>query len=149
MYCGPRYAESIDLLYSGNHFDVRHLDTVSDLSRTVLPARFRQIRSLALRWDVRIPLYVPRCEVDEMKQDEQKWEAFWALLASMQGLRQLRVRLTGDIFPMPDSHVMLLEQLRQVKQCESFEVTLPWPVEDIVSVMGPTPFLLISSTVPD
>lgn len=79
--------------------------------------------------------------------DEETWESFCALLASMESLVYLRVMLES----YPDdgwiiSHVRKAETLKPlcaVRHVSKFKVAVPWKdFEDTKSLLGVTPFKL-------
>ncbi|KAI9844220.1 MAG: hypothetical protein M1837_005726 [Sclerophora amabilis] len=142
MTCRHVYTEAINILYSENVFDFKHLYTIFDLSSTIPSHRFNSIRSIQLAWHFEVPIAsrdVPQ------PHDPATWKKAWQLLASMKGLRLLRVDLRGSFHWHMQPRMDVLMPLCEVKQTEAFEVNVPFDPEDIdeiASAMENAPFVL-------
>lgn len=146
--CRKVYLEAIHLLYSRNVFAVNCMDSLIYLSYTTLSHRFNAIRALDICWDfniddifelsarieLEIPFYerikipgAPYCEISN-------WNLAWRVIAGMQGLQELRVRIVANTPFGPRAEASLLEPLGRVQQTSLFEVEVPWIGESNVDV---------------
>lgn len=103
--CRAIYAESADLLYRNSTFDVDDLHTFIAFTRTLTPHRLRAIRRLTLQW---MPVWQPLSGQDHPASiyahthSDALWTQFWAAVAALPALRELRLsldlgRFTGTI----------------------------------------------------
>lgn len=95
----PSYSETIEIIYASNHFmatrhDIRHPSSFPSQER------INAIRSLSVRWLLPgTPPFGPNPDQAEShygrlsERQLTDWERIWGVLASMQGLRRLRVEL--------------------------------------------------------
>ncbi|KAJ5820326.1 hypothetical protein N7474_005917 [Penicillium riverlandense] len=99
-----------------------NLDILELLPVYFLPQRFQAICSLEVG---------PSNSFTEVERDSleyKQWERVWTLIASMQGLRHIRVWLTGHQFDevvlTPAAERLLLEPLLVVQGVPDFQVDL-------------------------
>jgi hypothetical protein len=86
------YSEAIDILYEENAFDIRQLCTLHDLEACVPRHRFDLIRSLQITFA--LPRWMHNAAHSKVFNADT-WPQFWLVVADMNGLRSLRVKLTG------------------------------------------------------
>ncbi|KAK2758284.1 hypothetical protein FQN54_004130 [Arachnomyces sp. PD_36] len=165
--CRKVYSEAIDILYTQNTFDFNHVDTILNLSTTILPYRLHSIRHLNLHWTVRaltwMDAYPP--------YDESTWlrlcrtlsasppsssshstapPAFTSSSAAtstphMPGLVNLHITLrsAADSSSFYPGEKKLLDPLRLIRQPRVFRVYFPWELrEDMVVSLRDAPFAL-------
>ncbi|KAJ4376162.1 hypothetical protein N0V83_001443 [Neocucurbitaria cava] len=103
----------------------------------------KNIRVLRLRWAIRALPYLRRGGRLAYREDTANWERGWAIIAGMQGLRDLYVALV-DPSPQPlwernwlELEEQLMVSVKQVKRPGWFELVLPyascgteWDMED-------------------
>ena len=88
-----RYDEAIDYLYSSNAFVAARHDIIQFLPDLLLPRHMHTIRSLRFTWhNLTAPPPFPDARVDPRKY-HVVWNTIWHNLASMEGLRDLHVKL--------------------------------------------------------
>ncbi|KAJ5811844.1 hypothetical protein N7474_008145 [Penicillium riverlandense] len=103
--CRAIYAEAADQLYANAVFDVDDLHTFVAFARAVGPRRLRSIRRLTVQWT---PVWKPlagQCHARSIyahTHSDALWMQFWARVASLPNLRELRLsldlgRFTGTI----------------------------------------------------
>ncbi|KAF2126955.1 hypothetical protein P153DRAFT_296995 [Dothidotthia symphoricarpi CBS 119687] len=134
MACRRMYSEAVPYLYRSHAFSLLHMSHLLHLPTAVPQPRLNQIRTLRLRWTIRALPYLRRGPADRVayREDTAMWERGWAIIASMQGLRDLYVVVVD---PSPQdmwesSWVELEEQLlqpvRSVTKPKCFELMLPY-----------------------
>lgn len=103
--CRAVYAETADLLYRNSTFDVDDLFTFIAFAQSISPRRLRAIRKLTVQW---MPVWQPLTGQDHPgsiyahTHSDALWMQFWATVASLPALRELRLsidlgRFTGTI----------------------------------------------------
>jgi hypothetical protein len=129
----PSYVETIDLVYSRNHFDTDCVSIMAYLPRILLPQRIHAIQSFNFTWTVVAPPSFPhpqRCAWNEQSEKMEKakrkihyhrqtWELAWKNLAAMEGLVNLRVTLNTKsrvrYSQLSNSDLWKVEELEIVK----------------------------------
>jgi hypothetical protein len=126
LTCKPcnSYSEAIDLLYTQNGFYFNDLDTIWWFASTVLPRRLNVVRFLFIEWDC-VCYWIPGLRVPP-PYDRYTWFKVWQIIASMEGLRELRVRLWNGPRMDRGTEVQVFQPLREVKRPRIFELELPW-----------------------
>lgn len=124
------------------------MDSLIYFSNTTLSHRFNAIRALDISWDFniddvfelsgRIELELPfseRIKITGAPYSEiSNWNLAWRVIAGMQGLQELRVRIVTKSRFGPRAEASLLEPLERVRQTSLFEVEVPWIGESKVDV---------------
>ena len=146
------YSETISLLYTQNIFDLNGLESILVLSHTILPQRLNSITSLRLTWAFfqsfrggRLEggwaeawragppgYYLAPYQKALFPGDEATWKACWAVIAGMQGLRDLRVWLAmSPATEMPAAvEKDMLSPLRRVGPKRIFKIRVSWALKD-------------------
>ena len=110
------------MLYTENIFDFKNVSTMILLSKTVLNYRLNTITVLHMSW-----WYTDRIEQNSSPpHNEKTWEECWRVVATMKGLRELRITIETCRPTLNDQSQRLLEPLRAVTGPELFEVDAPW-----------------------
>ncbi|KAJ5714260.1 uncharacterized protein N7483_011441 [Penicillium malachiteum] len=92
LSCRAIYAESIDLLYRQNTFDVDDLYTFIAFASSIGPVLLNTIRRLSVQW---MPVWQPLSGQDHKgsiyahTHSDALWTEFWAVVSGMTGLREL------------------------------------------------------------
>ncbi|KAL8992620.1 MAG: hypothetical protein Q9188_007546 [Gyalolechia gomerana] len=134
--CRQIYAEAVNIMYARNTFDFDHQDLFLFFSRSVLPQRLAQIRSLELHLQVAsIKTSFPWIE-----SAPNSWKLMWTTIAEdMPALKHLRLGLAGEYGrSYPDMNAdWWLQCLLQVKNLKTFhlEYDAPW---NVWTEFGPT-----------
>ena len=71
---------------------------------------------------------------------EAPWKAAWRAISEMQGLKSIRVKISGNPWEQAPSEKRVFGPLRRVKGIENFEVEWPWPVSEGMMQMADLPF---------
>jgi hypothetical protein len=129
-----RYSEAVSHLYRPHTFSLLHLTHLLHLPTRIPSQRLNTIRTLRLRWAIRALPYLRRGPTNSIayREDTANWERAWAIIASMQGLRDLFVVLVD-----PSPHDMwernwlelegqLLQSVKGVTRPTFFELMLPY-----------------------
>ncbi|PGH27352.1 hypothetical protein AJ80_01064 [Polytolypa hystricis UAMH7299] len=124
LTCRRVYSEAIDLLYSHTHFNFNDYDTIVWFGSTVLPQRLNLVRFLSVQWDC-ICFWLPNLRVPP-PYDRYTWFKVWDLIASMQGLRELRVKVWNGPRMNRQTEIDVFSPLRELKHLKVFEVELSW-----------------------
>jgi len=125
LTCRRLYSESIPILYSHNIFDFDQRESLYSLSITILPERFNMIRRIQLH-HLTNPADLDLPEVWTL------WLQIWGIIASMQGLRELRISFAirgfGRLADMREDGLQekVMAPLRAVTIPKVFEVQVPW-----------------------
>lgn len=85
-------------------------------------------------WEIYYPMYLTQ---KRLRREERLWRWFWVALASMKGLRWLRVELRlarpiGDPAWTEQEHVLWWD-VKRVTSPGFFELVLPWPAHPSTS----------------
>ncbi|KAH8662934.1 hypothetical protein BGZ60DRAFT_530088 [Tricladium varicosporioides] len=131
--CRQTYNETIQLLYTTNHFVLLENDNLSDLQITLLPQRFSTIRTLTMHWQIRDDETFQRNELSNFitsvaaPWDITTWEHSCSILKKMYALKELTIHVRGPF--MVDQHLRdMLGFLRDTRVAkEHVVVTVPWP----------------------
>lgn len=94
LSCSRIYAESIDLLYSENIFNVHRAGTIANLPRSLRPQRLQHVRQLELDIPISRFLSGASSNVVVHPDDAGQWKAACGVLSKMKGLRSLTVSLS-------------------------------------------------------
>ena len=133
------YSEAIDILYSHNIFSFDYVNNILMLPRSMLAHRLNLINSVQFSlW------YGGGTYVTGERFEAHEWEVCWRIIASMQGLRELRVTIKLP-FILHGPHVPLkhiLDPLRAVKGTKIFEVSVPGSEEEYWMESRDAPFVL-------
>ncbi|KAJ5058595.1 hypothetical protein J3E74DRAFT_7577 [Bipolaris maydis] len=132
--CRRIYAEAIPHLYRTHTFSLLHITHLLYLPSSVPQLRLNMIRTLHLRWAIRALPYLRRGPSSRVayREDTANWERGWAIIAGMQGLRELYVVL---IDPSPQGlwernwlqlEDVLLESVRGVTRPRDAVVVMPY-----------------------
>jgi hypothetical protein len=86
------YAESIELLYSSNVFDISSFEGIFFLSTTILPQRMNAIKSLQLFYSIDyLWKEIGKGRPELPPENKALWEANWRIVAGMNSLKRLDV----------------------------------------------------------
>ncbi|KAF2191574.1 hypothetical protein K469DRAFT_374012 [Zopfia rhizophila CBS 207.26] len=127
LTCRRIYYESVDILYTHNIFHIKLLGTLQLFSKCLMPHRFQSIRILHLsvvlqkklrRWDDNI-FYPP--------EDEAEWDNSCAVLASMIGLRELKIELRHSFWLERNPGELMNDEwlLRALKPLSTIQLEVP------------------------
>ena len=109
-----------------------------------MPHRLNAIASLQLSWFFGWNFYGPPTRVGKHPAyDLGIWEDCCHVLASMKGLRILRITVAGVWIDNNPAAMKILDPLRAVKTPKTFEVEGPWPWDCAVD-FSDAPFDLIT-----
>lgn len=135
-YRHPRYSETAPLFYTTNEFRTATADNVEFLPRLLPRHRIDSIRSFHFVFWLanRDPPLPPRPGTSKLRKSRyfryNLWCTIWANLASMKGLRELRVKLRFKPVlwrPMTaDEAIVLLAPIMRVTTPEFFELSVPF-----------------------
>lgn len=114
----PRYSETINLIYQRNVFSFDHADSIISLSKTILPNRLDQIRSI--RFTYHFP-YNPYGYVGDLYVDWRGYCSACEILATMSHLEELVIHLHPENLG-PNAAAFIVRPLVQIKQAKSFIV---------------------------
>ncbi|KAJ5806871.1 hypothetical protein N7474_010463 [Penicillium riverlandense] len=148
LTCREIYSEAINTLYTQNtiqllDFDKQAFEIPALLRRVLLPQRFFAIRSLEIpinlsHWRHYIS-YCPKGWIDCERWKGPLPESTWDVIATMKGLRRLRVRIRfylrewyfayGD-YNAPPTEEILLGPLMELNWIPDFQVEVSWPADD-------------------
>ncbi|KAE9369782.1 hypothetical protein N431DRAFT_560528 [Stipitochalara longipes BDJ] len=145
MVCRQIYREAVEVLYGSHQFYLRHLFTVIDLSRTVLPQRMNTIHSLRLvipLTDAKIQDILEYRMARLAGDEETTMHKTFRIIASMEGLKELDVEFEGNIGRKPGRKVELLLPLAMVRQTRRFDVKVPWGIRGREDKLGEVPYRL-------
>ncbi|MCJ1377752.1 hypothetical protein MMC17_000848 [Xylographa soralifera] len=144
----PSYTETIPILYSHNEFSFNEQPTLLSFATQLLPPRLHAIRSLRLQWSEG-SCHGRWCPPGAAAlRDEATWTKTWQLIATMRGLRALRVTIA--LFPPCAQLTALqvrrvLQPLRAVTRPEVFEVYWQWEdrLAEAAAGLGDVPFVFV------
>lgn len=125
LACRRIYSEAIDLIYESNRFSFISSDALIHLSLKILPQRLNVIRKLHLTWQL-WPAFLG------YRFDLVEWDKAYDAMASMHGLRFLRIDLdAGGLENMGNTinaerERGLSEPLMAVTVVNGFCATLWW-----------------------
>ena len=142
--CRAIYTEAIDIPYSTNEFHFVDTEHLIHFSTTILPQRLDAIRSVRV-WTMFAfhPLYSTKDPQEALPppQDEATWERFCGVLASLTGLRELRVELMTSKFwnhaMRVDCEERMLKPLWDVRSSAMWELVVYWPVTAAIAEGAP------------
>ena len=125
-----RYSESIDLLYSTNHFFLESVKVLFALPTVILSQRLSAIQSLQLAiLNKRFPAYV------SWAADE--YTGIWEAIARFSGLRKLHVYIAFELIDRKswdDNQQLLLKPARTFRDIDDMRLTVPvrmcWVTEE-------------------
>ncbi|KAF1849454.1 uncharacterized protein K460DRAFT_365334 [Cucurbitaria berberidis CBS 394.84] len=130
--CRRMYSEAVPHLYRPHIFSILHLTHLLYLPSRVPSQRLDSIRTLRLRWHIRALPYLRRGGRLAYREDTANWERGWAIIAGMQGLRDLYVVLV-DSSPQDlwernwlELEEQLLTPVKKVTKPTWFELMLPY-----------------------
>ncbi|KAF2643705.1 hypothetical protein P280DRAFT_215033 [Massarina eburnea CBS 473.64] len=134
MTCRRMYCEAIPHLYTPHIFSLLHVTHLLYLPSRVPQQRLNSIRSLRIRWAIRALPYFRRGTSNRLAypEDTANWEKAWAILASMRGLKDLRVVIVDSsrdgIWEAQwlSLEGKLLEVIKRIKGGRFTEVMLPY-----------------------
>ena len=133
---GHRYSEAADCFYSSNNFTTIITDNIEFLPRLLPIHRIDSIRSLRFVWPMGAcsPPRPPSPGTPKgLEFRNNVWVTIWTNLASMKGLRELRVKLQTKPRSWegmrPDAAVSLLDPVMRVTTPEFFELAVPFSCE--------------------
>ncbi|MCJ1261623.1 hypothetical protein MMC22_001489 [Lobaria immixta] len=126
-----RYSEAINILYSCNIFGFPNTNYLIVLPKLLIPPHFNAIRSLnfTMRLEKVCPIYTDLYPSDRGDQLIRLWASQWKNIASMEGLRELRVRMKVPFRwrgVWIREQILLLEPLKQITKLKVFVLTLPF-----------------------
>ena len=104
---------------------------MTHLPQLLLPQRINAIRALEFDWylENKVPIYTDIKDKKHFRNYEREWCMIWQTLASMSGLRTLRVKL--DIAKVSQRRwkvceSTVLQSAAAVTAPRDFELALPW-----------------------
>ncbi|KAL8954102.1 MAG: hypothetical protein Q9222_000081 [Ikaeria aurantiellina] len=126
MTCRQIYKEAVEILYSSNTFDFDHQDLFLLFTRSILPQRLAQIRSLEFSFKT-LHLKLPFAYAESVKS---AWVLMWRIIAKdTPALRHLRLRIGGEHgLPYPSmDREWWMEDILQVTGLQSFDIEFRAP----------------------
>lgn len=111
-----RYSEATPILYSSNTFDFRSLAVFTQFPTTILPQRFKNIRSLQIRFSF--------LELDHITLEEY-WGQNLDLFLKMKGLRQLVLTIEDVLFDR-EKVDYILKELERARTSGKLMVRIRW-----------------------
>ncbi|KAF7907212.1 uncharacterized protein EAF01_004799 [Botrytis porri] len=98
------YNQGISILYSCNTFDINNPETVLYLSQTVIPSRFKSIKSLQLDVNASMGSSTECSTLPGPRLEFLNWKKCLEILEWLEGLQNLRLRMYFDLLRrFPDS----------------------------------------------
>jgi hypothetical protein len=121
------YSEAIPFLYSNNKFTTSHIEVVQSLTSTIRVPRFNSINSLSITWS--LPVIHRIGMLNGLRtMDARAWDRASRTLASMKGLKTLKITVWGcTIYGNSRDWTgirQLLDLLRRVKNPRTYVVTI-------------------------
>lgn len=124
------YIESVVFIYSQNIFSTASIGCIICLPSCIGPTLFDNIRSLNLRWSHNKGHYSSSWPGHKIPSGyEATWETACAVLASMKGLKSLRVHMSEGRFLDYETESQLLGPLTSIQRCDLFIVTTSWTLK--------------------
>ncbi len=130
--CQKIYSEALDIVYSDNIFNTRHLEATISLSLTIPPQRLRSICTLNMSWPLASPYpFYTEANIahNYPPHDEKTWERAWAVLARMTGLKKLDVCLKA-YWAVPltvEAERRMLKPAWNVESPRTWNLCVSWP----------------------
>jgi len=145
--CRKTYSEGIGLLYSSNTFDFDSLESFVSFSCSILSRRLDSISSLQLDFRFSQSYYFAE---STPRNDWPRWERTWRIIATMQSLQKIKMRILWPAATISeDEEEELLQPLRLVKDLKVFDVNVPWPRQNGIEEWDNTPFHIERPTMTD
>lgn len=144
--CRRIYSEAVPFLYSTNHFTTSNIDVVLALTSSIRLPRFNSISSLSINWS--LPVTHRLASTIGMRAcDSKLWDRASNILASMKGLKNLKVVVWGcTIYGTSRDWAgirELLDMLRRIKRPTKYIVTIDEDeAEEMVEEYNDAPFQL-------
>lgn len=148
--CRRIYSEAVPHLYTQHTFSLLHLTHLLYLPSRLPVPRLNTIRTLRLRWAIRALPYLRRGPSKRLAypDDTSNWARGWAILAGMQGLRDVYVVLVDPSHDQMwernwnELEGFLLEPVKEVTRPWKFELLLPYASCGLAHDMGDSPVKL-------
>lgn len=126
--CRTIYSEAVGLLYSTNTFDFADLFTFLDFVAAIPPARANQVQHINLSWLFRHTIYA--CVGFLPLFHRSTWEDVWTTMATLRGLRSLRVQLAdqemdGQQFLRLYWYLDIVEHIAALDTTADVRITIP------------------------
>jgi hypothetical protein len=140
-----RYSEAVRVLYMKNIFHFYDPGDIRHFSRAIVPQRLNDVQSIMMDWERTFSIFNPYNTIP--KQDNEEWKAWretWAIMAKMEGLKEVRVYLK--------SHKFIVSKIRRMKMCQPmmeikglriFEVVVPFDDDGDWDFASNAPFKLL------
>jgi hypothetical protein len=140
-----RYSGAIKTLYSKNvfHFcdpgDIRHFD------RALLPQRLDEVHSIVVDWERTPSIFNPANTIPKKNNEEWKlWRETWSIIASMAGLKELRVISKRHNFVVPQERRMkMCMPMMSIEGLRVFELIIPWDDHGDWNFAAKAPFTIV------
>lgn len=118
-----RYTDAIEVLYSSNVFDFDSMESLILFSIAIVPKRFDAIQYLQLDFRFSTSSFFSESTA---YNDPPRWERTWRVIGSMKSLQEVWAWMSWHRLEFsPVEEARLIEQLHQVRQLKTFEVSLP------------------------
>jgi hypothetical protein len=148
-----RYRESIDLLYTHNVLDINQIFTLLSFHEALPTHRWNTIRALRFYAFIPYNYYAWPGEGASLchgRAEDRTWVRTCELLASMKGLRHLKIVIEGFPDDWDEQNLKnvtkFIQPLVKIKVPGTFTVAIPWPshaAED--AILAAAPFRLVRS----
>lgn len=124
---GCSYSEAIPLLYSTNKFTTSHIEVIQSLTSTIRLPRFNSISSLSITWS--LPTVHRIGMLNGLRHSDAKaWDRASRTMASMKGLKTLKITIWGcTIYGAARDWTgirQLLDMLTRIKQTRNYIVSI-------------------------
>ncbi|TLD18890.1 Cytochrome c peroxidase [Venturia nashicola] len=144
--CRRIYSEAIPVLYSTNKFTTSHIEVIPSLTSTIRLPRFNSISSLSVTWS--LPTIHRIGMLNGLRHSDAKtWDRASRTMASMKGLKTLRITVWGcTIYGASRDWTgirQLLDLLTRIKQPRNYIVSIDeLEAEELVKEYDGAPFKL-------
>jgi hypothetical protein len=143
-----RYSEAVQTLYSKNIFHFYDPGDIRHFGRALLLQRLNEVHSITMDWERPFSIFNPANTIPRQGNEEWKaWRDTWSIIASMKGLKELRVILKSH-------KLFVVSQARRMKMCvpmmgiqdvRVFELIIPWDDNGDWAFAANAPFTIVKS----
>ncbi|KAL8928751.1 MAG: hypothetical protein Q9208_001529 [Pyrenodesmia sp. 3 TL-2023] len=120
--CRHVYIEAIGLLYTQNTFVITHPQMLFRFAKSIPIQRFNSIRNLRISFSARICGVLSYWRFNYWRHAE--WEMFWKLVASMEGLRTVKVDILDWAADNLSPHNSLLGNIIHIRGLQMFRLNV-------------------------
>lgn len=127
--CRQVYVEAIGLLYTQNTFVITHPQILFRFAKSIPIQRFNSVRNLRISFSPRNCGVLSYWAFNYWRRAE--WDMFWKLVASMEGLRTLKVDILDGTADNLSPHNSLLGDIMHIRGLQMFLLNIRrtrWPL---------------------